>query len=515
MSDARDFGELFANALVRHSMELASTLWGVTSCVVGQDLTAHFPVIAPEPLKELFRSLLNRDSLREEFETHFAPLFVSSPDWTGPRWFQPCGGVRMLVTPVGATSGFTFLLCVPFVHHEESEEEDRTALLGLIRSFKLSSLKSGVEFVPVLSSLMRRRVQTHMSTLSREMDLLLSRKTRRSGDTKRRPQTYSGLLGESVAISEVKRRLKALASEDAPLLLQGEIGSGRRTAARALHAMSGRKSQPAVTVDCQATPPAHLVSNILGDSWRPGDSTQLDKIAANGTVIFHEVSFLPPLLQQFLLYYCDSWDSQGVRPFRVVVTSSYSASALENLDTLRAELLALLRGNFVGLPALRHRKGDIADLANDMLLRLRSLDPDAPYEFRKDVFKTLQQYDWPGNLWELKGEVRHMAASAKGRREIGVQDVSPRVVTKATHSVPAAVRQDPDVTLPQAVENLERSLLMETLSQTKWNKSKTAKVLGISRRNLIRKIGRYRLDRRKYGRDGDEISEEIPQVEEE
>ncbi len=515
MSDARDFGELFANALVRHSMELAATLWGVTSCVVGQDLAAHFPVIAPEPLKELFRSLLSRNSLREDLEAHFAPLFVSSPDWTGPRWFQPSDGVRMLVTPVGATSGFTFLLCVPFVHHEESEEEDRTALLKLIRSFKLSSLKSGVEFVPVLSSLMRRRVQTHMSTLGREMDLLLSRKTRRSGDSQRRTPVQSGLVGDSPAVNELKRRLKALASEDAPLLLQGEIGAGRRTAARALHAMSGRKSQPVVVIDCQATPPSHLVSNVLGDAWRPGAATQLDKIAANGTVIFHEVSFLPPLLQQFLLFYCDEWDAGGVRPFRVVTTSSYSATALENLGTLREELLALLRGNLVSLPALRHRKDDLADLANDMLLRLRSRDPDAPYEFRKDVFKTLRLYDWPGNLWELKGEVRHMAASAKGRREIGAQDVSPRIVTNVKHTVPAAVRQDPDLTLPQAVENLERSLLMETLSQTKWNKSKTAKVLGISRRNLIRKIGRYRLDRRKYGRDGDEITEDIPEVEEE
>lgn len=512
MSDTRDFGELFANALVRHSMELAATLWGVTSCIVSQDLTAHFPVIAPEPLKELFRSLLGRDSLREDLETHFAPLFVSSPDWTGPRWFQPSEGVRMLVTPVGAASGFTFLLCVPFVHHEESEEEDRTALLKLIRSFKLSSLESGVEFVPVLSFLMRRRVQTHMSTLGREMDLLLSRKTRRSGDSQRQIPTQSGLIGNSSSVSELKRRLKALASEDAPLLLQGELGSGRRTAARALHSMSGRKAQPVVVIDCQATPPAQLVSNVLGAAWRPDDATLLDKIAANGTVICHEISFVPPLLQQFLLSYCDEWDAGGLRPFRVVATSTYSIAALENLGTLRGELLALLRGNLVSLPALRHRKDDLAELANDMLMRLRSRDPDAPYEIRKEVFKTLQLYDWPGNLWELKGEVRHMAASAKGRREIGVQDVSPRIVTSVTHTIPAAVRQDPDLTLPQAVENLERSLLMETLSQTKWNKSQTAKVLGISRRNLIRKIGRYRLDRRKYGRDGKEIAEDSPEA---
>ena len=120
MSTAIEFGEVFANPLVRHSMELASSVWGATVCVIDKDLTAHFPTTAPRLLRGLLEALLRHPPHREELVQTYSPLLVFSPDWTGPRWYEPFPGVRQLLAPAGAGCARPFLLCIPFVHQAET-----------------------------------------------------------------------------------------------------------------------------------------------------------------------------------------------------------------------------------------------------------------------------------------------------------------------------------------------------------------------------------------------------------
>jgi len=214
------------------------------------------------------------------------------------------------------------------------------------------------------------------------------------------------------------------------------------------------------------------------------------------TVLILELAGLPPKLQHLLLGYCD--DREGTNPvsFRVVATSTYSPEAMDNLGSVSSELLYLLKANLLYIPSLRRRKEDILPLAADMLLRYRAQVPDCPSGFSRDVVKVLQSHEWPGNLWELKGEVWQMATAARGRQEVSIQDVARQVLVR-TRSKAAERDTERQLTLPEAVENLEKSMLLEALRTTRWNRSHTARMLGISRRNLIRKITRYQLDRRK------------------
>ena len=501
MSDARNFGELFANPLVRHSVELAGTLWGLSPCIVDSQLRAHFPVVAPEPISYLYKGLLSHKQLRPEFELHFSPLLVASADWSGPRWSTPIDGVRTLATPVGSTSGVPFLLCVPFVLQSENENAERKALGRAIKDLKVPQLKTALEFVPVLSPEQRHKVQTHMSTLGREMDLLLTRRTRRSDDTRavREGPARAGVLGASELASSLRHTAKRLATENFPVLLQGPLGSGKRKLAQAVHNLGPQRSQPFLLLDCQTMPVAELTAAFLGDKGSGRAELNLEGIAAQGTVVFHEVSFLPPHLQYHLLKYCDELDSKGTMPFRILATTSYSVDALLHLGTLRPELLNLLSAKVVSIPPLTARKGDIPEIAADMLHRLWSIDPENPQKMHPDVVKALQTYEWPGNLWELKAEIRHLASSGRGRNEAGMQDLSNRIIADTRQALPESIRDSDTqgLTLPEAVENLEKSLLTKALSATKWNKSQTARILGVSRRNLIRKITRYQLDRRK------------------
>jgi DNA-binding NtrC family response regulator len=454
---------------------------------------------APPPVAALLRSLLEGKTYRKEFELLLMPLLSGSPDWGGARWFQPCEGVRCLVVASGGTSGTPFLVCVPLVHQEETEDTDRSRLLALLRTLKNPEAKSVVDFAPILSHVMRRKLQTHLISLAKEMDLAFSKRTRRSGDTPRLAGTaFSGLVGDSPAADELRQRVKALATTELPVLLSGEVGTGRRTAARAIHVFGPRRAHPWVVVDCQTTPPSQIVASCLGERWRLGQVSEIEKISAGGTVLFHEITYLPALVQQFLLYYLDTWVTRAAPPFRLLATTSLPATALDANGALRPELVSLLRSNSIRLLPLRERKMDVPPLVSDMLLQIRSQEPDLPAEVRRDVVKALQACEWPGNMWELKGEVRHMASAARGRPEITLQDVSARILATLRRPEPSSAQMpERALSLPEAVENLERSLLSETLMATKWNRSRTAKVLGISRRNLIRKISAYKLDRRK------------------
>ncbi len=497
MSDEKDYGELFANPLVRHSLELANTLWGVATCILDRSLEAHFPAVTPLPISELLRELLARKRFRKELELHLAPLFVATPDWTGPRWFQPVGGIWQLVTPVGAVGGSTALLCVPFALKSEAEGAELKALEALIESLKVPLLKGAADQVPVLEAVARRKLQTHMSTLGRELDQLITRSTRRAGDTTRRPDQARSLLSAGASVEALKIDAKLLAQDDLPLLLLGEVGTGKRTLARATHRLGPRRAAPHYEIDCEATSAEEMCRSVLGAEWKYGDIPEVSKIVGHGTLMLHEVQYLPRRLQQFLLSLFEEWDGAPSFPrFRVIATSSLPFDVLERMGSVRVELLELMRSQMVEVPPLRHRKEDIPLLASDMLLRLRAKGGSCPGGMTKEAVKALQAHGWPGNMWELQTEIRCAAQRAAGQDEVTVDHLSKRVVIIGRGDESAA-DEAPYVTLPQAVETLERNMLLESLSATRWNRSRTAKILGISRRNLIRKISRFQLDRRK------------------
>ncbi len=497
MSDQKDYSELFANPLVRHSVELATTLWGVSICIIDRELEVHFPAVTPLAISELFRELLARKRIRKEFELHLSPLFVSTPDWTGPRWFQPVGGVWQLVTPVGAAGGSTALLCVPFAIKSEAEKGELSSLESLIDSLKAPLLKGAADQVPVLEAMARRKLQTQMSTLGRELDQLITRSTRRSGDVSRRPELTRSLLSAGASVEALKLDMKFLSQDDVPLLIVGDIGTGKRTLAKATHRLGPRRSAPLFELDCEATPADEMLRVLLGEDWSYGEIPEVSKLVGHGTLLLHEVQYLPRRLQQYLLALHEEWEEgTGSDRFRIVATSSLPFEALERLGTVRVELLELMRSLLVEVPSLRQRKDDIPLLASDMLLRLRAKGGSCPGGFAKEAVKALQAHGWPGNMWELQTEIRCAAQRAAGKDEVTIEDLSKRVVAIGSGD-DVAGDDAPYVTLPEAVETLERSMLMEALSATRWNRSRSAKILGISRRNLIRKISRFQLDRRK------------------
>jgi len=285
MSERRDLGEVFASGLVRHSIELASTLWGVTICVLDTELRPHFPAVAPLQLQEMLKTLLSARHHRREFQANLSPLFVGTPDWTGPRWFNPVPGVRQLVTPIGGAAGTTHLLCIPFVYFEETEGEEHAQLESLEKSLREPLVRGSANMVSSLSALAKRKLQTHMSTLSREMDTLLSKAVRRAGDLPRGREAVPGLVGASAQLGELKRRVRTLASDQSPLLVVGEQGTGKRTVAQTIHVLGGRKSQPLVVIDTQSSSMSEMLAAFLGRNWKYGDTPELERTAGRGTVL--------------------------------------------------------------------------------------------------------------------------------------------------------------------------------------------------------------------------------------
>ncbi len=147
------------------------------------------------------------------------------------------------------------------------------------------------------------------------------------------------------------------------------------------------------------------------------------------------------------------------------------------------------------VPALRDRPSDIPKLIEHFLERTCRRMNMHPGQLREDTLEALSQYPWPGNVRELENEVERMVVLAGEGEVITPKLLSPRIsgTDARRSSYPSTVVSTAD--LPGALESLERKMLLAGLQRTGWNKTRAARELGISRRNLIRKVDRYQLDK--------------------
>jgi DNA-binding NtrC family response regulator len=192
--------------------------------------------------------------------------------------------------------------------------------------------------------------------------------------------SYSGLLGYSAEMREVFGQVDALAKSDAPIILEGEPGTGKKALARAIHAASSRAGQPFVVVECGALPEPGRAASFL---------EELLSSAEGGTLLLEGPSELPLLLQRELTPPLDA------QAFRVLVTTSVDLRRLVNQGAFRESLYFRLAGATVRIPALRERRADLVPLFEKFLGERAELAT-------ADVVADLERLPWTGNVRELE-----------------------------------------------------------------------------------------------------------------
>jgi len=305
-----------------------------------------------------------------------------------------------------------------------------------------------------------------------------------------------GLVGRSIVIKGLQAALQRMAAVDSTVLLTGESGTGKELAALALHRLSahiagtgaepgraGRTAGPFVPLNCAAASPQTLDAELFGQPGRDG----LFVYAQGGTLFLDEVAELPLALQAALLRVLES---RRVRPVgseqeipvsaRIVAATSKPLRAEVDAGRFRPELFYRLQVVEITLPPLRAHKEDIPDLVAHFVGTLAPRLGVPPIEVSEAEMGFLQQYDWPGNVRELRNLIERSLI-------VGALNVSALYQELARRPGPAAAAPTPG-TEPVDLATLEERHIRAVLDSVGGDKSRAARLLGISRRTLERRF---------------------------
>lgn len=298
--------------------------------------------------------------------------------------------------------------------------------------------------------------------------------------------SLQGMLGTSPAMIKLRQLIKKIADSTSPVLVEGESGTGKELVSRALHFESMRAKAPFIVVNCGALPEQLLESELFGhekgaftgaQTVKPG----LVEMADGGSLFLDEIGELALGLQAKLLRFLETGEFRRVGDNRLRwVQARVIAATNRNLQhevkqgNFREDLFYRLNVLKITVPALRERKEDIPLLANFFLKQK------APHkELSREALQALKDYDFPGNVRELANLVERGALLAEDKY-IFPGDIFGSSERKS---------QTKSMTLAE----VEKEHIAQILHYTGWDKSRSAQILGISLRNLYRKIEAYNL----------------------
>jgi two-component system nitrogen regulation response regulator NtrX len=308
------------------------------------------------------------------------------------------------------------------------------------------------------------------------------------------------MIGASATFERVLEQATMAARSDARVLLAGESGTGKELLAAHIHAESPFASGPFVKVNCAAIPTELIESELFGHekgAFTGATSARRGKfeLADGGTLFLDEVGDLHASSQAKLLRVLQEGEfhrvggEQSIRvSVRVIAATNRDLSEMVAQQKFREDLYYRLCVVPVRVPALRERREDIRALADYFLAEFCARNNFKPKQFGPVVFEALEDYSWPGNIRELRNTVERMAILTRG-------DVL------ESESVPVEIRigrgSGARGNLREAKESAEREHIMRALEESKWNVSSAARVLGMERTNLHKRIRALGLDRQK------------------
>jgi two-component system NtrC family response regulator len=315
------------------------------------------------------------------------------------------------------------------------------------------------------------------------------------------------LVGPSEAMREVHKRIGLAAASAAPVLVLGETGSGKEMVARALHRHSDRAGGPFVAINCAAIPKELLESELFGHvrgaftgatSDRPG----CFRAADGGVLLLDEIGDMAAGVQAKILRVLQEGEVMplgGHRTHRVdvrVVAATHRdlAQAVRE-GSFREDLFYRLDVLTVRLPPLRERLADIIPLAEHFLRRAAARqEGGAPKALSASAAQALVRQRWPGNVRELRNLMERCQALVRHRvldaADLGLDGATPAAAENGA-GLPADWLQ---ASLPEAVQRLERELIAHALARSQGNRAEAARVLGIHRQLLYRKMAQYGLE---------------------
>ena len=321
---------------------------------------------------------------------------------------------------------------------------------------------------------------------------------------------YSEIIGNSGQIFEVLQQIEHFATTPMKILISGETGTGKELVARALHKNSGRSGRM-VSVNCAAIPENLLESELFGHEKGAFTSAEARRIgkferAHKGTLFLDEIGEMPLFLQPKLLRAIEGNQIErvgGEKPIpvnvRIVVATNRDLAQAVRDGTFREDLYYRLNVASISLPLLSERPEDIEMLVVHFLEKHREVSKPEVLQVAASTLSLLKAYPWHGNVRELDNVIERGISLVKDGvflpmhllKDIRNYQKQPIGVSEAI-STPEN-EQSVSVPFGATLEEMEKTFVRKTLAWLDGNRTETAKVLGIGRRTLQRKLKRYNI----------------------
>jgi DNA-binding NtrC family response regulator len=312
------------------------------------------------------------------------------------------------------------------------------------------------------------------------------------------------MIGKAPEFQTLLRAMRIVSATDATVLVTGESGTGKELLAQALHENSRRFNKPFVTVNCAALPTQLAESELFGHrkgAYTGATSDSMGKVQAaqGGTLFLDEIGELPLSVQSKLLRFLETGECQMVGRannqrvnVRIIAATNRDLSKSLDEGTFRSDLYYRLNVVPLELPPLRERAGDIELLLSGLTAELsKSYNLRSPV-YSRQVLRVLNAYPWPGNVRELKNFAERMLILFSGRR-VEVENLP----NEFRNQRKQCTVKEGNFVLPEqglSMDQLEADLIEQALSKTLGNRSKAARLLGLTRDTLLYRMKKYAID---------------------
>jgi len=305
------------------------------------------------------------------------------------------------------------------------------------------------------------------------------------------------LFARSKAMREAVDLAERVSATSSNVLITGESGAGKDVLASFIHSKSSRAHQPFVKIDCATLPGDLLEAELFGyerGAFTGATESKPGRLegAGSGTLVLDEIAHLSVDAQAKLLRVIEEREFERLGG-RGTIKLKASLIALTNVDLdeavkrrdFRADLYYRLNVIHIRVPALRERDDDLSSLVKHFISHYSTKHGRKVNAVSKDVFATLQEYEFPGNARELANIVERSVIIATGKR-LEVEHLPPTLT--------ASVMTRRNRAKPLSLAQLEAAYIADILVASGGNKTESARILGISRKNLYEKIARYKLN---------------------
>jgi two-component system response regulator HupR/HoxA len=325
------------------------------------------------------------------------------------------------------------------------------------------------------------RLQTENTILRQEMETQIYPKN---------------IIYGSQEMEDILRLLRRVTGTETTVLIQGETGTGKELIARFIHAESNRRDQIFIPVNCGAIPKELVESEFFGHAKGAFTGANQDKkgyfeMASGGTIFLDELGEAPPELQVKLLRVIQEGEIMPVghhQPkkvdVRLIASTNRDLKAEVQANRFRQDLYFRINVFSVTIPPLRERKKDILPLADFFLQHFSQKLNRRSGQLSEETRRLLMDYAWPGNVRELQNEVERLVLLSEAGKVI-----SPNLLSDHMRQRQQPFLQ-PKGDLKSAIRDLEDDMIRNALARFQNNKSKAARILGISRQSLLEKLHR-------------------------